>query len=338
MKQIWIPKIGGPEVLELREAPDPEPAAGEIRLRVRASGINFADILARMGLYKDSPPRPCVVGYEVAGYVDGIGDGVEGVAEGDRMVTATRFGGYSDVVCVPAAQARPIPAALDFEDAASIPVNWLTSWWMLVRLANLQRGETVLVHACAGGVGLASLQICHHHGATVIGTASASKHDRLRQMGVAHCIDYRTQDFEQEVKRLTDGRGVDVVLDAVGGKSFAKSYRVLADLGRLVAFGASSFAPGKRRNLAAAVRQLVATPRYHPFDLMLKNRGVFGFNLGRLWHRGEESAEMMGTILDLVADGSFETVVDRAFPFERAGEAHRYIQDRKNFGKVVLVP
>ena len=251
---------------------------------------------------------------------------------------ATRFGGYSDVVCVPAAAVGAIPDAMDFSSAASIPVNWLTAWWMLIRLANLQPGETVLVHACAGGVGLAALQICRHRGAEVIGTASSSKHERLRQMGVAHCIDYRSQDFEAEVKRLTDGRGVDVVLDAVGGRSFAKSYKVLADLGRLMLFGASSFAPGTRRSWLAALRGLAGTPRFNPFSLMLRNRGVFGFNLGRLWHRGAESAAMMATILDLMADGTFQAVVDRSFPFDQAGDAHRYIQDRRNFGKVVLVP
>jgi NADPH:quinone reductase-like Zn-dependent oxidoreductase len=325
-------------VFELREAADPDPAAGEIRVRVRASGINFADILARMGLYQDAPPLPCVVGYEVSGEVDRIGEGVKGFSEGDRVVSATRFGGYSDLVCVPALQARLIPTELDFEAAASIPVNWLTAWWMLARLANLQPGETVLVHACAGGVGMAALQICHHFGASVIGTSSAPKHDRLREMGVAHCIDYRSQDFEAEVMRITEGRGVDVVLDAVGGKSFAKSYRVLADLGRLVCFGASSFAPGTKRNLVVALRGLLANPSFKPFHLMFKNRGVFGFNLGRLWNRGGETATMMETVLDLVADGSFKTVVDRAFPFEQAADAHQYIQDRKNFGKVVLVP
>jgi NADPH:quinone reductase-like Zn-dependent oxidoreductase len=209
---------------------------------------------------------------------------------------------------------------------------------MLVRLGSLQPGEQVLVHVCAGGVGIAALQICHHFGAQVIGTASAAKHDRLREMGVAHCIDYRTQDFEPEVMRITDGRGVDVVLDPVGGRSFAKSYRVLDDLGRLFLFGASSFAPGKTRSLVAAVRAYVAQPTFKPFDLMFKNRGVFGFNLGRIWHRDEESATMLREILDLFADGTFVPVVDASFPFEQAAEAHRYIQDRRNFGKVVLVP
>jgi NADPH:quinone reductase-like Zn-dependent oxidoreductase len=307
-------------------------------VRVRASGINFADILARMGLYQDSPPLPTVVGYEVSGVVDGVGDGVEDVSDGDRVVCATRFGGYSDVVCVPATQALPIPEKLDFEDAAAIPVNWLTAWYMLIRLGNLQAGEQVLVHACAGGVGIAALQICRHFGAEVIGTASASKHDRLRQMGVAHCIDYRTQDFETEVRRITHGRGVDVVLDAVGGRSFGASYRVLNELGRLFLFGASAYAPGTRRQLLPALIEFIKQPNFKPFDLMLKNRGVFGFNLGRLWHRTEETNAMLQTILALFADGSFSSVVDTTFPFRRAADAHRYIQDRKNFGKVLLVP
>ncbi len=171
MRQIWIPKTGEPEVLEVREAPDPEPLAGEVRVRVRASGINFADVLARMGLYPDSPPLPAVVGYEVAGVVDGVGEGVEGFSDGDRVLVFTRFGGYSDVVCAPAGLVAPIPDALDFGGAASIPVNWLTAWLMLVRLGNVRAGDKVLVHACAGGVGTAAVQICrarrrrgHRHG------------------------------------------------------------------------------------------------------------------------------------------------------------------------------
>jgi NADPH:quinone reductase-like Zn-dependent oxidoreductase len=338
MRQIWIPKTGEPEVLEVGEAPDPAPGIGEVRVRVRASGINFADILARMGLYPDAPPLPAVVGYEVAGVVDGVGDGVEGFADGDRVLVFTHFGGYSDVLCAPAGLVAPIPEALDFGGAASIPVNWLTAWLMLVRLGNVRSGDKVLVHACAGGVGTAAVQICRHFGAEVIGTASAGKHDRLLELGVAHCIDYRSQDFEAEVERLTDGRGVDIALDAVGGESFKKSYNSLASLGRLFVFGVSSFAPGKSRSLVAAVTGMLRMPSFKPIALMNRNRGVFGVNLGHLWDRGPELQGMLAEMLELFADGSFEPVVDRGFSFDEAAAAHRYIQDRKNFGKVLLVP
>jgi NADPH:quinone reductase-like Zn-dependent oxidoreductase len=338
MKQVWIPKIGEPEVLELREAPDPEPASGEVRIRVEASGINFADILARMGLYPDSPKLPAVVGYEVAGIVDRLGDGVEGIREGDRVLATTRFGGYSDVVCVPQLAAQPIPGKLGFETAVAIPVNYLTAWLMLVRLGHVREGETVLVHACAGGVGLAAVQICRHFGAEVIGTASASKHQRLRDAGVSACIDYRNQDFLTEVRRLTDGRGVDIALDAVGGDSFRKSYRSLAPLGRLFIFGASSVAPGSKRSMTAALSQLWKMPSFKPMQLMSHNKGVYGVNLGHLWSRADELAAMMGEILALVDAGALAPVVDRAFPLAEAAAAHRYIQDRRNFGKVVLIP
>jgi len=338
MRQVWIPRIGEPEVLEVREAPDPEPSAGQVRVRVKASGINFADILARMGLYPDSPKLPAVVGYEVSGVVDGVGDGVKNFREGDRVVCMTRFGGYSDVLCVPEGSVRIIPDSLEFEGAASIPVNYLTAWLMLVHLGHVKSGDTVLVHACAGGVGLAAVQICRHFGAEVFGTASAAKHERLRGMGVAACIDYRTEDFEVEIKRLTDGRGVDIALDAVGGESFRKSYKSLADLGRLFIFGASSVAPGTKRSWISALAKLMKMGSFKPLQLMSHNKGVFGVNLGHLWHRGDELAAMLAEILDLFADGTFKPVVDRGFPLSEAAAAHRYIQDRKNFGKVVLVP
>jgi NADPH:quinone reductase-like Zn-dependent oxidoreductase len=338
MRQVWIPKTGEPEVLEVREAPDPEPQPGEVRVRVRASGINFADVLARMGLYPDAPPLPAVVGYEVAGVVDGVGDGVEGFSDGDRVLVFTRFGGYSDVVCAPAGFVAPISEALDFGGAASIPVNWLTAWLMLVRLGNVRAGDKVLVHACAGGVGTAAVQICKHFGAEVIGTASAGKHARLEEMGVAHCIDYRAQDFEAEIHRITDGRGVDIALDAVGGESFKKSYRSLASLGRLFVFGVSSFAPGTNKSMVAALSGLWKMPSFKPLALMNRNRGVFGVNLGHLWDRGDELRAMLAEMLALFADGTFTPVIDRSFSFDEAGAAHRYIQERKNFGKVLLEP
>ena len=338
MRQVWITKAGAPEVLKVREADTPVPGQGEIRIRVRASGVNFADIMARMGQYPDAPSPPCVVGYEVSGVLDAVGDGVQDFAEGDRVVSFTRFGGYSDTVVVPEAYARKLPANVDHEAAATIPVNYSTAWIMLVRCGNVQPGDTVLVHAAAGGVGQAALQICQWRGAEVIGTASAGKHERLRQLGVKHCIDYTKQDFEAEVMRLTEGRGVDIVLDAVGGTSFKKGYRCLAPLGRLFMFGASSTAVGKRRSLLAIGKTLLAMPWFHPLPLIDKNRGVFGTNMGHLWDSMDKLGADMNTILGLVSEGTLAPVIDKTFALEEAAEAHRYIQDRKNFGKVLLTP
>ena len=338
MKQVWISKIGEPSVLEVREAEDPEPGDGEVRVRVAAAGINFADIVARVGLYPDAPKPPSVVGYEVSGTVDRIGAGVEGFAEGDRVVALTRFGGYSDVVCVPIGQVAKISDSLSFESAAALPVNYLTAWLMLVSLGNVRAGERVLVHAVAGGVGQAALQICRHFGAEVLGTASASKHPRLKELGVAHPIDYRSQDFEAEVKRITQGAGVDIVLDAVGGKSFAKSYRSLAPLGRLFVFGASSMISGTKRSMWNAIRQVMRMPKFKPLDLMESNRGVFGVNLGHLWEQGDKLLAMLVEIVALAEQGKLEPVIDRSFSYEDAPYAHAYIQERRNFGKVLLTP
>lgn len=338
MRQVWITRAGGPEVLQVRETRQPKPIAQEVSIKVHAAGINFADIMARIGLYPDAPKMPCVVGYEVSGEVLSVGPGVERFAPGDRVLALTRFGGYSETVCVPQVQVAAIGDELSYESAAAVPVTYLTAWLMLMRLGNLQPGDRVLVQAAAGGVGQAAVQICKWRGAEVIGTASAGKHARLRQSGVAHCIDYRNQDFLAEVMRITDGEGVDIVLDAVGGKSFQKSYECLRSLGRLFCFGGSSFAPGDGRNLVAIAKAFLSMPSFKPMALMDKNRGVFGVNLGHLWHRTDTLQGEIAQVVELVRDGTFVPVVDAVYPFDQAGEAHEYIKARKNFGKVLLVP
>ncbi len=338
MRQVWIRRRGGPEVLEVREAPDPDPGPGEVRIRVAAAGVNFADIMARMGLYPDAPRLPAVVGYEVAGTVEATGPGVQGLVPGQRAAAFTRFGGYSDAVVIPVQLAFPIPDALSTEEAAALPVNYLTAWLMLVRLGCVRAGDRVLVHSAAGGVGQAALQICLWRGASVIGTAGPEKHERLRALGVACCIDSRGGDVLAAVRRETGGHGVDLALDGIGGASPRTSYACLAPLGRLFLYGVSALAPGKRRSLLAAVSGLVRMPAFRPVRLMNENRGVIGLNVGRLWDRAEVLREELARIIDLAGDGVFRPVVDRVFPFERAADAHLYIQDRKNFGKVLLRP
>ena len=336
MRQAVIPRYGPPDVFAIREGSDPVPGAGDVRVRVRAAGVNYADILSRLGLYPDAPKPPVVVGYEVAGYVDETGAGVTGFTPGDRVVALTRFGGYSDVVAVPAAHAFRVPADLSDAEAAAIPVNYLTAALALYRMAALSAGETVLIHNAGGGVGIAAAQLARLRRATVIGTASALKHAALRSFGIEHVIDYHHADVVEEVRKITRGRGVDVILDPIGGRSFMSSYRLLAPLGRLIVFGLSSAVSGEQRNLWRAFRAWMATPRFNPMSLINRNRGVFGLHLGHLWEEQRQLAPLMSMILNEMSAERLKPVVARTFPLERVADAHRFIQQRMNIGKVVL--
>jgi synaptic vesicle membrane protein VAT-1 len=340
MKQIWITRAGGPEVLQIREAPDPSPTSGQVRIRVEASGVNFADIMGRMGLYPDLPPMPVVPGYEVSGRIDAVGATVDADWLGRDVIALTRFGGYADVIAVPANQVFPRPAALSALEAAALPVNYFTAWQLIVVMGGLKRGETVLIHSAGGGVGIAATQIAKHIGATVIGTASAGKHDELRNIGADHLIDYRTGDFEARARAITGGRGVELILDAVGGESLKKGYRLLAPTGRLGIFGMSSAATGKQRSMLGIMRALAQTPwlQFNPVALMNANKGVFGVNLGHLWNEVERIRGWADEILALAAQGVLKPRLARAFPFDEAGAAHDFVQERRNIGKVLLVP
>ncbi len=338
MRQIWIDKFGAPDVLRLKEAPDPTPAAGEVRIRVAASGVNFADIMGRMGLYPDLPPIPVVPGYEVAGRIDAVGAGVDETWIGRDVVAMTRFGGYADVVCAPQAQVFARPEGLSAVDAAAIPVNYVTAWQLVVVMGALKQGETVLVHSAGGGVGIAATQIAKHIGATVIGTASAGKHAYLRDNGVDHVIDYTREDFEKRTREITGGRGVELVLDAVGGESFKKGYRVLAPTGRLGMFGASSMAQGRTRNPLALLKFAASMPwlQFNPVSLMNDNKGAFGVNVGHMWNEIPRVAGWMTDILDLWGKGVVRPQIAKTFSFAQAAQAHEFIQSRSNVGKVVL--
>jgi len=334
--QAVIVRRGAPDVLQIRETPDPSPGPDDVRIAVRAAGVNFADVMARLGLYPDAPPLPAVVGYEVAGVVDAVGASVTGLRPGDRVLALTRFGGYSSAVVVPAAQTLATPSTLTDVEAAAIPVNYLTAFIALYRLANVNADETVLIYGAGGGVGIAATQLAKLRNAVVIGTASTTKLDAIRALGVDHVIDHRREDVADRVRRLTSGRGADVILDPIGGRHFAVSYKLLAPLGRLVVYGVSSLATGERRSVWRALRTLVAMPAFRPLSLMSHNRAVLGLNLGHLWGEGRQLRAALEAILHDVAAGRLRPVVARTFPLERAADAHRYLQSRANIGKVVL--
>lgn len=337
MKQIVITKYGNPDVLNIQKREDPKPSAGEVLIKVKAIGVNFADILARKGLYPDAPKPPCVVGYEVSGIIETAGQGVDSSIVGKSVLALTRFNGYSDKVCVSEDAVFTKPGSLDFVKAAAIPVNYLTAYQLLCVMGGLKKKESVLIHNAGGGVGLAALDIALHLEATTYGTSSAGKHSFLMERGLNHPIDYRSQDFLAKIMSLTGGKGVELVIDPIGGKNWKKNYKALRSTGRLGMFGVSTLTESTMGRFFQFIKLIAQMPWYNPLGLMNANKSVFGVNLG---HMGNERTKMSGwmhTILKGVEEGWVRPHVDRTFLFEQASEAHAYIEARKNIGKIVLV-
>jgi NADPH:quinone reductase-like Zn-dependent oxidoreductase len=343
MRVVVITEHGEPEVLQVQERPDPSPGAGEVRIAVAAAGINFADLLARTGMYPDAPKPPSVVGYEVAGTVESVGEGVTDLALGDRVLAGTRFDGYAELVVAKAVDVIPLPEGLSFEQGAAIPVNYATAYAGLVIMGGLREGDRVLIHAAAGGVGTAATQIARNIGAEVFGTASASKHEAIRAQGVDHPIDYRNTDFEAAVNELTAAEGIDVALDAIGPSSFRKDYRLLRPGGRLICFGMSEVQTGTGRNLPGVMKGLASMttatmPWWKSVGILNENKGVFGLNMLSWWKAEGTINRAIYPLRDDLEAGRLVPVVSQAFPFEQAAAAHRFIHERRNVGKVVLVP
>jgi NADPH:quinone reductase-like Zn-dependent oxidoreductase len=337
VRSLVITKHGEPEVLQVQDRPEPQPGHGQVRVAVKAAGINFADLMARMGMYPDAPNPPSVVGYEFAGDVESVGEGVEGIAPGDRVLGGCRFGGYSEFVATDAGSVVPLPEDWSYEEGAAFPVNYATAYAGLIRYGALQEGERVLIHAAAGGVGIAATQIAKLVGAEVFGTASGSKHEACREQGVDHPIDYRSLDFVKEARRIAgEEECIDLVMDAIGGRSFAKSFSLLRPGGRLVCFGAAGLVTGDRRNIPGTIKRLVQTPWFHPLRLSSQSKTVMGLNMLRLWDSKGSLDEWIDPLQRWVEDGKVRPVVAKAFPLEDGAAAHRFMQGRQNVGKVVL--
>lgn len=331
MRTVVITRHGPPEVLEVQDRPDPNPGSGEVLIDVRAAGINFADVMARLGLYPDAPKPACVVGYEVAGTVAAVGPGVDSLTVGQRVAAPVRFGGYAERAVTSAAGAFALPDKLSFEEGAAIPVNYATAWEAIVRAGNVQAGERVLIHSAGGGVGIAATQLATRAGAEVWGTASPGKHAPIRDFGVDQPIDYTVKGWERGMPRF------DLIMDAIGGASFRRSYKLLRPGGRLVCFGASGVVAGSERNLVAAARTAVQMPWFSIVRQMSASKTVIGLNVLTLWDE-HGSGRWAGPLTELIEDGTVRPVVAQAFPFDRAGDAHRFITERRNVGKVVLTP
>ncbi|SFV04753.1 quinone oxidoreductase family protein [Alicyclobacillus macrosporangiidus] len=324
MRAVVVSRLGGPDVLQVVEQPVPEPGPGEVRIRVAAASVNFADVKARYGNYHHAGAPPFVPGLDLAGTVDAVGEGVTGLAVGQRVMAFPKGGAYSEYAVAPAVLAYPVPDGVDLETAAALATVGVTAYELLTKVARLQPGETVLVHAAAGGVGTVALQLAKILGAgQVIGTVgSDEKAEHARRYGADVVINYSAGGFADAVLAATDGRGADVILDAVGGPAFADNLRCLARFGRLVVYG----------NAAGAYGQ-VDTAELHSTC-----RSVLGYSMGTTRRfRPEALRASAERVLELVATGRLQVPVCGRYPLERAAEAHTVMENRGTLGKVLLV-
>jgi len=317
MRSIIVTKTGGPEVLELRDTPIPDIDDDLVLVRVKAAGINYADIMQRMGLYPNGPQPPFPAGFEIAGIVEKTGANVHNWKAGDAVMGLCS-GGYSDFAVADPHGLMRKPESVDFIHAAGIPCQYLTAYHVLLTLGRLTSGQTVLIQAAAGGLGTVLMQIARNSGATVIGTCGTDqKIDLLRQLKCDHPVNYSTQDFEEEVRLITGGCGCDLVIESVGGQIFEKSLRCIKTRGHMIVVGAASGAPGSVCVLGNCIT-------------------VSGFNL--MVYLTDQSAMVNAhrDLLQWLAEGALEIVVNHVLPLEHAAEAQQLIAERKTTGKVVL--
>ena len=336
MKAVVLTRHGPPSVLRLSDVPVPVPERDQVRVRLRAIGINWAEVLSRKGLYGWAPPLPYIPGMEGYGEIDAVGPAASDRVIGERVIVGAQYGCYAEFVCVPAHQALPAPSAYSPEESAAFAVNYLTAWVALFEMARLRPSDRVLVQAAAGGVGTAAVQLAKRFGCTVYGTAGTdAKVEALRGLGVDGAVNYRTHDFETA---LAAGRGdgrVDVVLELVGGEVYRKSLRMLAPFGRIVVAGFASLDLNKW-NPVSWWRTWRAIPRADVRAMAVGSHGVLATHIGYLLPERARLAAIWAELTSFVERQSIHPVIGASFPFTEIAEAHRRLESRQNVGKIVV--
>lgn len=338
MKAITIVKHGSArEAFEVREKEIPTPQSHELLVKVEAFGLNFADVMARKGLYQDAPPLPSVVGYEVVGRIEKLGGSFEGLEVGQRVVAMTRFGGYAEYAVTDARAAVVIPDDMPMGVAAALAVQYSTAWYCAEEMTRLHEGDHVLIQAAAGGVGTALVQIAKRRGCIVYGTAgSDEKLTYLKEQGVDYPINYRKQDFYEEVKKIRGNEGIDVAFDSLGGETWSKANKLLGSGGRIVNYGVAEQV-GSGPAIWNTLKVMWKFGFFHPAILTLKSRGMIGVNMLRIADdRPETLKRVIQAVADLTAKGELKPQVAAEFTADQIAEAHEYLEGRKTLGKVVV--
>lgn len=336
MKAAVLVKNGNAATaFEIREVPTPVAGPGEVLIKVVAFGLNFADVMARNGMYKEAPPLPAILGYDVAGYVETVGHGVTSIKQGDQVVAMTRFGGYAEYAVTNASAVTQIPSNVDMAAATALATQFCTAWFAAAEMTNLHQGDKVLIQSGAGGVGSALVQYATYKGCEIFSTAGGKeKLAYLSSLGVQHPINYKEQDFEAIIKEKTGGKGVDVIFDAVGGSSVKKGFRSLAAGGRLVCFGAADMSD---KNIFGKIKAALAFGFYHPVMLMVPSKSIIGINMLRI--ADEKPAVIqhcLEAVVQLTRQNVFKPIAGKVFKIADIATAHSYLETRKSMGKVVI--
>jgi len=339
MRAYVLSKFGSAEqAFQLQERPAPEPKAHEIGIRVEAFGLNFADVMARRGLYQDCPPLPAIIGYEVVGRIDKIGREVVGMEVGQRVVALTRFGGYADYAVADARVAVRIPDAMNACIGTAIATQYGTAYYCAEEAVRLHAGEHVLVQAAAGGVGTALVQMAKNKGCVVYGTAgSDAKLDYLRSIGVDYPINYTTTDFYEHIRGLRGEKGMDVIFDSLGGAAVKKGIKLLSKGGgRIVCYGAASRAGGKWGFLST-LKLGLGFGITSPIPFLLKSQGLIGVNMLRIAdHHPETLQRCMQGVAEQIAAGKLAPTVGGEYPHAELAKAHDFLEGRKSMGKIAV--
>ena len=336
MKRIEYMKFGGPEVLEVKDFNLEDPSDYEVQIKTSFAGINFAEIMTRMGLYPGAPKPPSPIGGEASGVIKKVGKQVTEYNVGDKVMAFAPFTSYSSHINIDQKMLMRLPGNFTLEQGAAFPVVYTTAYMMMFDLGNLKKDEIFFIQGAGGGVGTAAIQLAKAAGAKIIGTSSGWKHERLKEMGVDYCIDYTKEDVREKIMNYTDGYGVDLIIDPVGGKQWAASYQTLAPMGKLIVYGNQNLVQGKTRSMLALAKEFFMMPKIKPFEMISKNRAIMGYHLGRLKGAEHKIKRAMLGINQMIDNGDVSPIVGKIFPFDQAPSAHDYIQKRKNFGKVLL--
>lgn len=338
MKAAVLVKNGDPrKAFQIREMPDPPVGPDEVCVNATTFGLNFADVMARLGLYQDCPSLPTVIGYEAVGTVASFGANVKGFEIGQRVVIFSRFGGYATKVVSPATGVFPIADNITDAEATALATQYCTAYYAAAYITQLHEGDHVLVQSAAGGVGTALVQLAKHKKCVIYGTAGSEKKiAHIKKQGVHHAINYRTSEFDEVIKKTAPNGKVDVIFDAIGGSSVRKGMKLLDSGGRMVAYGAASMS-GRRNQVFNSLKGVVGFGLYHPVKFLMNSISFLGVNMLRIADNKPQIIQHTGlAVAQLAAEGVFKPVVGGEFSIAQLAEAHEFLEFRKSIGKVVV--